>query len=582
MPASFGNKQFVQKLHVAGQGRIVPMPEKIHVRIEERWWVLRHLNPKMIDVQLSQLNEQRATDNLEALVYFIPHQYAKEAVFKKENDKAYNSKVKENNDLRSALHYYLFIKATEPELNALVNGEWNRTSRIRLTICRSKNGQPLWAAAKDMDDLIALMREHREMFNLEVSPEEFKVDDKVMLKAKVFKGYEFYVTQVRKTGQGASLTLEYPIFNGRFILKTESQDVARQALPMKLQELLSPGYVRRVDQTLTEIVRHRYGRRKSLDNRKQVEIDSEILHDLQFLSYMEFDDSQIHNHVKTLLLLHAVLRKDRHSVEHYIPMVEQMLRNPDEAATDEDAFMMAVLYLATQNVNYRDAAKQYGQKHETLSAPLAQLMPVIKYIRFRSSNKKKISKKLEKKLTKQIEETIRQIRDCDFSSLSPQAADAVWDILALSPYDTEEGHALQTKLETAACQSLSKVEMQLQRKLTDADQMALETEKHSWQKTIQRFSGIPQDAPAEITQKELNQARSNMLHTVHPSAGTLVSYYEMLVRLHPDRLAIDSADLYQEFMKILLDTYAKNQRFTTSWWQLKAVLERYYHAKRHS
>lgn len=520
------------------------MPEKIHVGIQERWWVLRHLNPQIIDLQLSQLNEQRAANDLEALVYFIPHQFAKEAVYKRENDKAYNKMVKVNNDLRSTLHYYLFIKATEPDIYALVGGEWNRASRLRLTMCRSKNGEPLWATAKDMDDLIALMSEHREMFNLEPSPDGFKVDDKVMLKAKVFKGYEFYVTKVRKKGQGASLTLEMPIFNGRFILKTKSVDVARQHLPMKIQELLSPDYVKKVEQTLTGIVHHRYGRRKSVGNRQLVESDSEILHDLQFLSYMEFDDSEVHNHVKTLLLLHAVLRKDSRSIEHYVPIVQQMLSRPDSPMNDEEAFMMAVLYLATRDVNYRDAAKQYEQKHMTLSGPLSQLMPVIKYIRFRNTSQKKISKKIEKKVTKQAEETMRQIRDCDFSSLSPQGALAVSRILALPPYNTEEGRALQAKLKDTALQSLEEEESQLQGQLTDD-----------------------------------GKARSNLLHTVHPSAATLVAYYDMLVRLHPDRNATDSAELYQEYMKILLNAYSKTQQFTTSWWQLKAILEHYYHSR---
>ena len=520
------------------------MPEKIHVGIQERWWVLRHLNPQTIDVQLSQLNEQRATNGKESLVYFIPHQYAKEAEYKKENDKRYNNKVKENNALRSTLHYYLFIKATEPEIYSLLSGEWNRAMRLRLTMCRTKGGEPLWATAKDMDDLIKLMSEYREMFNLVPSPDGFQVDDKVMLKAKVFKGYDFYVTKVRKKEKGASLTLELPIFNGRFILKTESVDVAKQHLPMKIQELLSPDYVKRVDQALTAIVRHRYGRRKSKGGKQQTESDSEILHDLQFMSYIAFDDSEVHNHVKTLLLLHAFLRKDRHSIKQYIPTVSQMLSNPTEAMTDEEAFIMAVLYLATHDVNYRDVAKRYEQEHKTLSEPLSQLMPVIKYIRFRNTPKKKISKKLEKKVTKQIEETMKQIRDCDFSSLSPQGAHAVWDILALPPYDTEEGHALQEKLKDAAL-----------------------------------FSEMFEADTVELTQNSLNQARSNLLHTVHPNAATLVAYYNMLVRLHPDRSAADSAELYQEYMKILLDAYSKTPQFTTSWWQMKAVLERYYRSK---
>jgi hypothetical protein len=53
----------------------------------------------------------------------------------------------------------------------------------------------------------------------------------------------------------------------------------------------------------------------------------------------------------------------------------------------------------------------------------------------------------------------------------------------------------------------------------------------------------------------------------------------MLAALHPDRKATDSADLYQEYLKILLSAYSRTQQFSTSWWQMKAVIERYYHAK---
>lgn len=385
------------------------MPEKIHVGIDERWWLLRHLNPQMAEMQLSQLNEQRASIGKEALAYFIPHQFAKEAVYKKDDDKAYNRMAKENNDLRSTLHYYLFIKATKAAIGALVSGEWNRSNRPRLTMCRSRSGEPLWATAKDMDGLIALMSEHREMFNLEPSADGFHIDDKVMLKAEIFKGYEFYVTKVSKKKQGASLTLELPIFNGRLILKTKSVDVAKEYLPMKIQELLSPSYVKKVEQTLIGIVTNRYGRRKPKHDRQRAETESKILHELQFLGYMDFDDSEVHNHVRCLLLLHAMLRKDSHDLAHYTPIVQQMLTSATEARTDEEAFKMAVLYLATHDANYRDAAKQYEQRHRPLPEPLAQLIRVIKYVRFRNTTKQRISKKAEKKATRQAEETMAQI-----------------------------------------------------------------------------------------------------------------------------------------------------------------------------
>ena len=556
------------------------MPEKIHVGIQERWWVLRHLNPQMVEMQLSRLNGQRASNGMEALVYFIPHQFAKEAVYIKDHGKAYNDMVRENNDLRKALHYYLFVKATEADISALVEGEWNRTAPTRLSMCRSKSGEPLWATARDMDQLIALMSKHREMFSLEPTTDRFQVDDRVMLKTKIFEGYEFYVTKVRKKEHGASLTLELPVFNGRFILKASSVDVSRHRLPVKIQQLLSPGYVEKIEQTLTAIASHRYGRRKTKDSRQQAESDSAMLHDLQFLSYMEFDDSKVHNHVKTLMLLHAVLRKDNHAVAHYTPVVQQMLHGSTETMTDEDAFIMAVLYLATHDADYRDAAKHYEQKHKPLAATLTQLIRVIKYVRFRNTAKQKIGKKTEKKATKQIEETMKQISDCDFSSLSPQGAGAVWSILALSPYHTEEGRALQDKLKDAALRSQEEAEKKLRHRLADGQEKAAEREKSAWQKAVQRFSETSDHVTAEVTPDSLIRARSNLLHAVRPGTDALVAYYDMLSTLHPDRNATDSADLYQEYLRILLNAYSKAQQFTTSWWQLKAVLESYYHTNR--
>ena len=94
---------------------------------------------------------------------------------------------------------------------------------------------------------------------------------------------------------------------------------------------------------------------------------------------------------------------------------------------------------------------------------------------------------------------------------------------------------------------------------------------------IQRFSGEPERDATEVTIDSLSQARSNLFHTVHPSASTLVAYYDTMVRLYPDRNTLDSADLYQEYMKILLTAYSKAQQFTTSWWQMKAVLEHYFY-----
>ena len=127
---------------------------------------------------------------------------------------------------------------------------------------------------------------------------------------------------------------------------------------------------------------------------------------------------------------------------------------------------------------------------------------------------------------------------------------------------------------------MAEVEEHLQQQVTDDDKVVLEAKLLSWQTVIHHFSGMVDTDSAQVTQRVLNQARSDLLRTVHPSAATLVAYYKLLVALHPDRNGTDSAPLYQEYIKILLSAYSNTQQFTTSWWQMKSILERHYHAVR--
>lgn len=608
--------------------------------MQKKWWLLRHHDPKAIDQALMLQNEQRMAAGLEAFVYVIPHQYIKEATHKKD-DRAYNEKVDLNNSLRSTLHYYLFIKATEKDIRQLVGGEWNRTARNRLVLCRSKNGAPMWARADEIDRLMNLMIRHREMFNLVTAPLDYKVGDTVMLKTKMFEGYEFNIRKFSVHGEGVNLTLEMPLFNGRFVIRTKSKNVSRERLPVKLQQLLSPDYVRQMEQGLIEILRRHYPRNKRTAGQQLPQnsggkvtaqqlpanlkgniaaqhlpvnskgnvaaqhlpaplrggvgvgynSDYENLNNFHFISYMKLDDSPEHHHIRALLLLCAALRKDRRAVGQYVPVIEHLLTDKTKATTDEEAFMMAVLYVATHDVAYRDAAKQYQQTHVVASDTLAQLLTIIKYIHFRNDAKKKLSKKIEKKVSSQTRQTLQQIRDCDFSRLSPEALYAISDILSLPPYDTDEGHALQSQLHAyleSAAQSLP-VNKGLRNTaqplpapqgegcpkdgVGSVTKSAPHTARASRSTSDSMVGPVTKSGP--IKAPDLHSLRKALLHTPFPPAETFSAYYRSLQTHYPDRTTTDADDLYTEFVKLLLATYAKVPPQTSFWWILKSLLEHY-------
>ena len=613
--------------------------------MQKKWWLLRHHDPKAIDQALMLQNEQRMAAGLEAFVYVIPHQYIKEATLKKV-DRAYNEEVDPNNSLRSTLHYSMFIKATEKDIRQLVGGEWNRTARYRLMLCRSKNGAPMWARADEIDRLMNLMIRHREMFNLVTAPLDYKVGDTVMLKTKMFEGYEFNIRKFSVHGEGVNLTLEMPLFNGRFVIRTKSKNVSRERLPVKLQQLLSPDYVHQMEQGLIEILRRRYPRNKRAAG-QQLPVNSggnvtaqqlpenskgniaaqhlpaplrggvgvgynsdyENLNNFHFISFMKLDDSPEHHHIRALLLLCAALRKDRRAVGQYVPIIEHLLTDKTKATTDEEAFMMAVLYVATHDVAYRDAAKQYQQTHAVASDTLAQLLTIIKYIHFRNDAKKKLSKKIEKKLSSQTRQTLQQIRDCDFSRLSPEALSAISDILSLPPYDTEEGHALQSQLHTyldSAAQSLP-VNKGLRNtaqplpapqgegcpkdgvgSVTKSEPLTAVahgqvfsngvgpvTKSEPQTARVSRSANDSMVGAVTNTAPDLHSLRKALLHTPFPPAETFSAYYRSLQTHYPDRTTTDADDLYTEFVKLLLATYAKVPSETSSWWILKSLLEHY-------
>lgn len=591
--------------------------------MQKKWWLLRHHDPKAIDQALMLQNEQRMAAGLEAFVYVIPHQYIKEATHKKD-DRAYNEEVDLNNSLRSTLHYYLFIKATEKDIRQLVGGDWNRTARYRLMLCRSKNGAPMWARADEIDRLMNLMIRHREMFNLVTAPLDYKVGDTVMLKTKMFEGYEFNIRKFSVHGEGVNLTLEMPLFNGRFVIRTKSKNVSREKLPVKLQQLLSPDYERQMEQGLIEILRRRYPRNKRSAGQQQPQnsrgnvtaqqlpvnskgnvaaqhlpaplrggegvgynSDYENLNNFHFISYMKLDDSPEHHHIRALLLLCAALRKDRRAVGQYVPIIEHLLTDKTKATTDEEAFMMAVLYVATHDVAYRDAAKQYQQTHAVASDTLAQLLTIIKYIHFRSGAKKKLSKKIEKKVSSQTRQTLQQIRDCDFSRLSPEALSAISDILSLPPYNTDEGHTLQSQLH--AYQESAGLPIPVNKGLRNTAQPlpvpqgeerpkdGVGSVTKSAPHTAVAYGQVLSNGvgPVTNTAPGLHSLRKTLLHTPFPPAETFSAYYRSLQTHYPDRTTTDADDLYTEFVKLLLATYTKVPPQTSSWWILKSLLEHY-------
>ena len=516
--------------------------------MSEKWWLLRHSHPKAIDQQLRVLNDYRVTTGKAELVYLIPHLFIRQNELNKTLGEDYEAEVERNNDMHSTMYHYMFIKCKEDEIRQLVDSDWNRSLTRHLMLCRNRSGDLLWASTKDMDSMVGLIMKYQQLFNIVPSEVVFQKDSVLRVKLDMFQGYDFHVKKFSGVGNGAKLVLELPLSNGNLTLRTESMFVSEEYLPMEIKQLLTPESIYKMEKGLVAVAVHRMKGQKSLEE------DTINLNNFHYLNYMEMNDSPEHRHLRVLLLLCAALRKDKRTMENLTPEIQRMLGNPTQAATDEEAFAMAVLFIATHNADWRTAAKQYQQTHDTLSESLLQLMSIIKNIHLRN-NKTRIGKRLEAKKTKRVNETLSQIRNCRIDSLSPQAVCAVWDILALPAYDTDEGHAVREAFRTKFDEFIG-----------------------PWQSASSHLAGSSTPIAQKPSKDSFQQSRSSMLHRVNHTPDFLVSYYQALVQLYPDRTTADATDLYEEFHGVLIQSYKKVSPFTPSWWRLKAILEDYYHS----
>lgn len=547
------------------------MPKIMELGLFEKWWLLRHGNPKSLNEQLRVLNELRVSQGEREIAYLIPQQMSDE--------------------LRSTMYHYLFIRASESNIRGLVQSDWNRHLTASLRLCYDHSGKPIWASQKEMDQLVAMMIEFRQVLEVVPSEAQFKKGDQLQVKLDMFHGYDFTVRSFSGADKGANLILELPLCNGRLTLRTKSVFVSDDYLPKEMRKLLSPDDIKDMERELIAIAARRFKRCKSqaakaAENRAG---DHTNLNNFHYLNYMQLEDTPEHRHIRVLLLLCAALRKDQRTVEALTPMITAQLPAPHPSIfhapegegvgvgaapsggvtvqTAEQAFAACVLYIATHDAAWRDAAKQYQQTHRPLSEPLSLLMPVVKSIHFRTP-KVKIDKMLRRNTNKRVRKTLAYIDACDVGTLPSEVIRAILDILALPAYDTDEGH------QTAAT-FRQRVEA-----LPTTEQRAPEgTQEQSPGSSLELWS-LATEGTQELStlHSQLRQSRQRLHTLLRPTAADLESYYRLLLRVFPNRSQSDAHDYYAEFITLLRDLYKTEPPLSPSWWRMKALLEQYHAA----
>lgn len=356
------------------------MPMKENGKIAQRamhWYVMLHLEPEMIEHYLQQENEQRRQKNLRLLEYFIPFQFLPKAVPDQyaKDVRQQRSEAADVNDLRRTLHNFVFVKATDREMTRLVNRPWNREGRLRMSFYYTHDGRRITMPAAMMEKFINLCLKGRQRFSFGPAIDNIDDFDTVVIARGTFCDTEAKVLDVQHTAEGISLTLGIPFFSGEKMLTLPGYRLCDLHLPRMVETLLNDHFVDNVEAQLAGILDRRIRRESAAEQEKA---DVATLNHLFHYSYVRLHDVASQCRFRALMLICAALRADSESRDAMTEEAVSLLGGRTEAAGEHDAYLMAALYVATANADYRTAAKHFLQQHADTAHSLGSIMKPVK------------------------------------------------------------------------------------------------------------------------------------------------------------------------------------------------------------
>ena len=341
------------------------------------WYLMWHRDPERIDVMLREVNEARRNSGQEEIVYTIPYSY-----LSKIENRDGQKDIRLNNSLRSYLHYFVFIKSNKAEISKLLNEEWNRTSLNRLWFRLNHSGEPLRMNDKDMQQLMAIISEYHYRFGLREFSESLLTNVKVRMKKGNFKGKEGSVMKIAVKGDNTYLTIGIPVFNNEIIM--EVGDIPKEDVEMiggGVDGILTPYLIKELEGTMIEILRRRIRHQVDEETRKK---DRDMLNAYgDIFRVMDYNGEEEEKHLLALALLNASLRGDSDLKRDMVRKSEGIIRNPENISSDNEAFLRAMLFVATRKGIYRKTVKEYVNANDTVMPTLRALMPVLKEIKTR-------------------------------------------------------------------------------------------------------------------------------------------------------------------------------------------------------
>ena len=358
---------------------------------ENMWFVMTSPDPKYVEERLLEENVRRESTGKIPFQYFVPYQFLKRRIADRNPEdeladgKYFNPKnrasVSSNNELRSALKRYIFIKASALDLESLLHDRESRDLYRTLWYYRDRCRKKVTVRHRMMEQFINACCDKRLEFEVWPAIEGIEENDEVVLNTTQFKGYKARVLEIRKGKNGCQLTVGFHLFHGAMLLKLPNlrpQDVLYESKE-------SDSIVRETNRYkfLEDMQRKLFGimsrRIKGGLSERIIRKDASALELLYNYRYRFFESETMRRKFYALMLLCALLRGDAFGKSELTDKVRRELnalerRSDGKISPDMRAYLQSVLYLSTREGLYYDEAMSYFRTHAKPSATHKQLM----------------------------------------------------------------------------------------------------------------------------------------------------------------------------------------------------------------
>ena len=279
-------------------------------------------------------------------------------------------------------HDIVFLKATEDDINKLVNDPWNKSFRVQLHYyLDTMTNLPATVSAAMMDEFFYNCVKYRGQFELCPSIDDIESKDRVEIRKGLFSGHQASVINVRHSKGELNLELAVQLVSG--VIYITMQNVKPYEIVVLDKDATSAIRTDFIDYTqdqLLKIYRHRVNTVNDVETRRK---DIRMLNRLSRYRTYKVESHAAKTHFTALMLICAHLRKD--DVEEALLRDEALQflsdinkRSESKAATDIRTYLWIALYISTNDPFYRDASKQYVRIRQPKSRKLREFVRLMR------------------------------------------------------------------------------------------------------------------------------------------------------------------------------------------------------------